>query len=103
MSSTSEVVRILKVAATKEQYGQLLQEQNKGKNHKGVSRDQYKDILNRLQAIKCGFRKVEGQDYKDLRKFDIREVEVDGQIISRLVKIGTSAKIVATEDVFDEI
>ena len=70
----------------------------RGKNHKGVSRDQYKDILNRLQAIKCGFRKAEGQDYNDLRKFDIREVEVDGQIISRLVKIGTSAKIVATEN-----
>ena len=39
-----------------------------------------------LNPIKCGFRKAEGQDYNDLRKFDITEVEVYGLIILGLCR-----------------
>ena len=41
--------------------------------------------------------------YNDQRQFQVREIEVNGKVVSRLMKIDTNLKYLPSEDLFNEI
>ena len=47
--------------------------------------------------------KASEQDYNYMRRSQVKDVEINGQIVSKLVKLGTNSKKLPDEDVFDEL
>ena len=44
----------------------------------------------RMKAVQRGLVKAVGSDYNDQRRFQVREIEVNGKVVSRLMKIDTN-------------
>ena len=57
----------------------------------------------RMQAIERGTLKPLWSDYNDQKRYQVREVEVGGVVVSRLVKKDTNLKILPFEDTFEEL
>ena len=68
-----------------------------------MSKEEYDTIIQRMSAISNKAIKPNTTDYNNMRRFEIKEVEVEGSIVSRLVKRGTNEKIISEEDLFDII
>ena len=57
----------------------------------------------RMQAIEKGTLKPLWSDYNDQKRYQVREVEVGGVVVSRLLKKDTNLKILPFEDTFEEL
>ena len=57
----------------------------------------------RMQAIERGTLKPLWSDYNDQKRYQVREVEVGGVVVSRLVKKDTNLKILPFEETFEEL
>ena len=78
-----------------------------GKNVKMFSDLEYQLKIERLKEVRMAGHKWIPQDYALVTKFDILEVEKDGQIHQRLVKVdkkdGSRKRYVTYEKLFDAI
>ena len=78
-----------------------------GKNTKMFSDEEYKLKLERLKEVKQPGHKWLPQDYALVSKYDVLEVEKDGQILQRLVKVdkkdGSRKRYTTYEQLFDAI
>ena len=78
-----------------------------GKNTKMFSDEEYKLKLERLKEVKQPGNKWLPQDYALVSKYDVLEVEKDGQILQRLVKVdkkdGSRKRYTTYEQLFDAI
>ena len=100
MSTPSDSARLEKTARAKKRFYELHNTTKgfkKGTNHKGMSKEEYDTIIQRMSAISNNTT-----NYNNMR-FEIKEVKVEGSFVSRLVKRGTNEKIIADEDLFDII
>lgn len=66
-------------------------------------RNEYEQIMNRLDELKRANIKKTQKDYRLLRKYEILEVTVEGITVKKLLKKGTHLRFVCAEDVFDVI
>ena len=69
----------------------------------GLTRKDCQDKISRMLLVKAGVVKPLVQDYNDMRRYQVLELELNGQTVQRLVKIGTNLKIVGKEDIFEEL
>ena len=68
-----------------------------------MTRAEVSEKIARMKAVQRGLVKAVGSDYNDQRRFQVREIEVNGKVVSRLMKIDTNLKYLPSEDLFNEI
>ena len=68
-----------------------------------MTRAEVSEKIARMKAVQRGLVKAIGSDYNDQRRFQVREIEVNGKVVSRLMKIDTNLKYLPSEDLFNEI
>ena len=88
MSTPSDSVRSEKTARAMKPLYKLLSTTKgllKGSNTRGMSKVEYDSIIWRMLAINNSTLKPNTSDYYNIRRLQIKEVEVDGNIVSRLV------------------
>ena len=68
-----------------------------------MTRAEVAEKIARMKAVQRGLVKAVGSDYNDQRRFQVREIEVNGKVVSRLMKIDTNLKYLPSEDLFNEI
>ena len=66
-----------------------------------MTRAEVSEKIARMTAVQRG--KAVWSDYNDQRRFQVREIEVNGKVVSRLMKIDTNLKYLPSEDLFNEI
>ena len=57
-----------------------------------MTRAEVSEKIARMKAVQRGLVKAVGSDYNDQRRFQVREIEVNGKVVSRLMKIDTNLK-----------
>ena len=67
---------------------------------KRYDRAEVSEKIARMKVVQRGLVKA---DYNDQRRFQVREIEVNGKVVSRLMKIDTNLKYLPSEDLFNEI
>ena len=70
-----------------------------------MTRAEVSEKIARMKAVQSGLIKAVWSDYNDQRRFQVREIEVNGKVVSRLMKIDfdTNLKYLPSEDLFNEI
>ena len=68
-----------------------------------MTRAEVSEKIARMKAVQRGLVKAVGSDYNDQRRFQVREIEVNGKVVSQLMKIDTNLKYLPSEDLFNEI
>ena len=68
-----------------------------------MTRAEVSEKIARMKAVQRGLVKAVGSNYNDQRRFQVREIEVNGKVVSRLMKIDTNLKYLPSEDLFNEI
>ena len=65
-----------------------------------MTRAEVSEKIARMKAVQRGLVKAV-RSYQ--RRFQVREIEVNGKVVSRLMKIDTNLKYLPSEDLFNEI
>ena len=70
-----------------------------------MTRAEVSEKIARMKAVQRGLIKAVWSEYNynDQRRFQVREIEVNGKVVSRLMKIDTNLKYLPSEDLFNEI
>ena len=68
-----------------------------------MTRAEVSEKIARMKAVQRGLVEAVWSDYNDQRRFQVREIEVNGKVVSRLMKIDTNLKYLPSEDLFNEI
>ena len=68
-----------------------------------MTRAEVSEKIARMKAVLRGLVKAVWSDYNDQRRFQVGETEVNGKVVSRLMKIDTNLKYLPSEDLFNEI
>ena len=58
--------------------------------------------VKRMRPVMSDFVKASGEDYKDMRRFEVKDDENNGQIVSKHVKHWTNLKLLLEQDIFKE-
>ena len=73
---------------------------SQGKNARIISDADYSSFISKIKEIKSAGYKMKPQDFNLLKRFEVLQVEKDGEIIEKLVKPGTSLRFVTYEGLF---
>ena len=75
----------------------------KKKNSKLLTKEQYNNTIKRIRELALPSAKFEKSDYSLLKWLQLLEIEVNGDLVTKLVKYGTRVRYVHVEKKFDLI
>ena len=74
---------------------------NKGKNRRMLTKEHYTETVNRLKMLENISEQRGLSDYNLMRRFALMRVQINDQIVEKLVKPGTQLRFISFEELFD--
>lgn len=89
---------IINIQTMKNKFYEKIAANEKQFNGVSISREQYEGKINRLVELQNDKSiKKEQKDYRMLERFEVLEVDIEGQKIRKLVKKGTEKRLICAE------
>ena len=103
--SLNKTVKMISVDEHKRMFEEKAYEemQKKAKNSRMLNKEQYSRTVERLKALENPEERRTLADFNMIRRFALLKVQVDNEIIEKLVKPGSNLRFVPFEDLFNTI